>query len=626
MLGVKLRGVRWLWLGLPLSVAACQRAPKAGSNIAWRVDQTYVYDTSLSTRATLENSPPIDLNLVARLEVRVLSSANSVVELSLRCVDAKLTTGNDVVDPAIQTAEQDLAKPVWVQLRGGVVDKERFPAGLSAAAVAVDRTLVAALQLPAHAPGSKQWQASEFDGTGRYTASYSLAAGKDSDPQLVLAKRKLVFEELLITGKVTAPTRASLVPKIIASQLSLELADGTLSKAHGEDRLESSVMGSRFDSRASLSLALASTRESPGSSAARAALLANTVALEPNAAYGQAPSHDRFDALRIEGQTFESVLALLEQRAKNPQPEELIGSKNGKAVPDSVQASLKDQLGKDLNAFSALAALLRKDPQNVAKAKAAISAHSVATDKLVDGLSSAGSTEAQAVLSELILDSKLPLPLRATAATGLIRGEHPSPQALVTMHVLTLDPDLADFGVFGLGTASRHLREDGNAAAANKLAEELVELLRTATEDPARIRALRGIANSAYVGAIPTVRPLLKAKDATVRAAAIEALRLVKDPTADTLVAESMTSETSNEVRSAAIRVAAGRTPSDTLESALNKTALEAPDDATRQQAVELIASWLPQRQGVRATLERVAQKDPQPRIRDVALAALKKT
>jgi len=585
-----------------------------------------VYDASLSTSATLQDNPTLDLTLVTGVEVRVLANANSVVELSLQCIAPKLTAGNGKVDPAIQTAEQDLAKPVWIELRSGVVDKERFPAGLSAAAVAAHRTLAAALQLPIHAPESKQWQASEYDSTGRYTASYAFPAGQDSAPKLAISKHKVQFDELLTTGKINAPTRLSLVPKVIKSELSLELKDGTLTAARGEEQLESSVMGAPLQSHSNLSLVLKSTHESSDTEAARAALLASTVALEPSVAYGQAPDRNRFDALRIEGQTFESVLKLLEQRSKDSHPEDLVGSKNGQTVPDAVQDARKDRLAKDLGAFTTLAALLRKDPQNVVKASAAIAAKSPALTELVDGLASAGTGEAQAALCDLILDTKQPLQLRASAATGLIRGEHPSAQALVTMHVLTLDPDLADFGVFGLGTASRHLREDGNVAEADKLAEQLAALLRGAKDDTVRIRALRGIANSAYAGAIPSVKPELKAKDATVRSAAIEALRLIKTPAADALVAETLTSETSNAVLAAAIRVAASRPPSETLEKALHKTALEGDDDGTRQQAVELLANWLPQRQNLRATLEQVAQKDPQPRIRDVALAALKKS
>ena len=162
--------------------------------------------------------------------------------------------------------------------------------------------------------------------------------------------------------------------------------------------------------------------------------------------------------------------------------------------------------------------------------------------------------------------------------------------------------------------------------AADVLAKELVELLRAAKSDGARIRALRGIANSAYDGAVPSIRPLLKAEQPSVRAAAIEAVRLVKTPLTDELVAQTMTQETSNTVRSAAIRVAAGRAPTDTLVSALSETALRGEDAVTRQQAVELIANWLPQRQNLRATLEQVAERDQEPRIRDVALAALKKS
>ena len=78
-------------------------------------------------------------------------------------------------------------------------------------------------------------------------------------------------------------------------------------------------------------------------------------------------------------------------------------------------------------------------------------------------------------------------------------------------------------------------------------------------------------------------------------------------------------------VRAAALRVASARTPSPALDSAVGAASLSDKDPAIRQQAVELLARWLPQRAGLRARLQEVASKEPQPRIREVALAALKK-
>ncbi len=609
-----------------LLCTACRHAEKTGTHLTWATDSAYVYHTTFFTSATLQGASTVELQLDSDLELRVLAAHDAIVELSVRAIQPSLTSGNGVVDPAIDAAQADLTKSFWIELHDGVVDKERFPAGMSAAAVAVDRSLVAALQLPAHSATSTTWRASEFDGTGRYSAEYKLVNGTEKDPRVSLAKEKLAFEDLLATGKVAPVTRASLVPKVTASRLQLDLNAQTLTQAHGEEQLESVVMGAPLVTRTKLALELKQMKPSATTSAARAELFANTVEFDPGAAYGKAPGHERFDALRIEGRTFESVLAELQRAAREPHAEKLVASKNGQTVPEGEQAAQKQLLGKELTTFSALTALLRQDSANVAKANAAILAGSPASRDLIDGLGSAGTTEAQRSLAALALDTKSAIAQRAEAATSLIRTEHPTPESVTAMRALTLDPDLADFGVYGIGTASRHEREDGKPVEADVLAKELVELLRAAKSDGARIRALRGIANSAYDGAVPSIRPLLKAEQPSVRAAAIEAVRLVKTPLTDELVAQTMTQETSNTVRSAAIRVAAGRAPTDTLVSALSETALRGEDAVTRQQAVELIANWLPQRQNLRATLEQVAERDQEPRIRDVALAALKKS
>jgi hypothetical protein len=58
-------------------------------------------------------------------------------------------------------------------------------------------------------------------------------------------------------------------------------------------------------------------------------------------------------------------------------------------------------------------------------------------------------------------------------------------------------------------------------------AHALLEKFKAARSAPEKVHALRGIANSGYVGALDTVRPYLKDSNAEVRGAAIvRAIRL----------------------------------------------------------------------------------------------------
>jgi HEAT repeat protein len=79
-------------------------------------------------------------------------------------------------------------------------------------------------------------------------------------------------------------------------------------------------------------------------------------------------------------------------------------------------------------------------------------------------------------------------------------------------------------------------------------------------------------------------------------------------------------------VRKTAVRVAKRRAPSPALETALTALALNDDNAATRQGAVELLGRWLPERPGLRSTLEQVAVADARSQIRAVARAALDKS
>jgi hypothetical protein len=615
------------WLAAVALVSGCQSSDQiepAGRTIDWPPERTLAYDLSLVTSTELPSQSSFELVLTARLELSVLSRSADRVELAVLLRHPKLTASSGARDPALDRIERDLSKAAWFELVGGKLSRERFAADLAPEAVATERSLLAALQLPGHAGSETQWTATEFDGTGRYRARYAVEPAGSS--ATTVTKQRLGYEDLLATGKLSSLDRSGMAPRVIHSELALHLDRGELRSVHGKEQLEVAMLGSKLVTRSSLDLELTGAIEAPGIASMRSELLASTREIAPESGYGATAERGRFDRVRANGESFEELVQALARETASSADTRAVGQLNGVPVPGPEAARSKERLGKRLDVFSSLVALLRQAPENVAKTRQLIDSGSPLSRELVDVLGSTGTPLAQEVLAAIALDSTRARVLRAAAATSLIRLEQPSPASIATLHAMTRDPMLTDFGVFGLGSASRRLRERGDVADADRIASELVQHLQAATDDRVRIRTLRGIANSAYPGAVEAVAPLLKARPRSVRSAAVEAVRLIRTPAADALVAEAAADAESSIVRNTAVQVAGMRAPSDVLLEAMKRLALNEPDDSTRQHAVEVIARWLPRRSDIRSLLEQVSVSDRKKPIKDVALAALNKS
>jgi len=93
---------------------------------------------------------------------------------------------------------------------------------------------------------------------------------------------------------------------------------------------------------------------------------------------------------------------------------------------------------------------------------------------------------------------------------------------------------------YGLGTFSRRLREAGEAARAAEIAHLLMQLLAKASTPSIQVHVLRGIANSGHPDALVAAKPLLSAPSTKVRAAAVDAIRLMPGDEVEQLIAAQL--------------------------------------------------------------------------------------
>jgi hypothetical protein len=620
--GRRVRVITWGAIAaLCAAVAGCRGASSAAPHVTWQESRRYLYSARLTSRAALGADSPFAFDLTAKLELVPLRVAGPRVELALLLSNPQLKVGGGRVLPESDSLVAALTKPYLFTLEGGRIVEQRFSPGIPTVAAAIHRSLGAAYQLAVPPPRAKKWTASEYDTTGEYQAEYVVAGDRGT-----VTKRKLLYKGTIVAGKMDSATRARVAAKIVGSSGELRITDGTLATVRLEDAVESQVLAKMpLTVQTKLAIDLDATSPAPAAGPDRAALLAQTIAHPMGQAYGDGHANGLFDRARYDGRTFEQLLGELEAEAKDTKAGELWQGRNGSPIPDAERAGREGRLGRRVTTFSSLVALLRLQPDVVGKAAAEVRAGSTAAPALMDGLAAAGSDEAQAALAGLVLDPKLARGLKVAGATSLVRVQRPGPQAIETLKSLLHDPLFQEHATFGLGTMAHRLREGGDIARAQEISALLVELLGSAKKPDDQIRCLRGIANSAYAGALEPVRPFLAAADPGVRRAAVEATRLMDDPGVDAFIAGPMTKDTDAGVRTAAVQVAARQAPSAVLEAALAEVALHDDNVDARQHAVELLGRWLATRRNLRPTLEQVVSRDAQPQVRAAAKAALEK-
>ena len=604
---------------LGAAIAGCQGLSSRVPHAAWQESRRYLYSARLESRAALGGQSPFTFELTAKLELVPLRVAGSTVELAMQLADLRLEVGGRAV-PAADDLVAALSKPYLFTLDGGRLVEQRLSRDVPAVAAGIERSLSSAYQLAEPPPRRDKWTASERDTTGAYRAEYVAAGGG------AVTKRKLSYDDVMFAGSMDAGTRTRVAAKIVGSSGELRVTGGTLASIRLEDAVESQVL-----SKLPLTVTTKLTMDLDAISAARAdgpdraALLAATVAHPIGQAYGDGRANGLFDKARLDGRSFDNLLGELEAEAQDAKVGQLWQGRNGNAVAGDERSERERRLRDRVTTFGALVALLRLQSKAVDLAAAKVRAASVAAPALMDGLAAAGTEAAQAALAGLVADPKLGRGLKIAAVNSLIGVKRPGPGAVETVEGLRSDRLLKEPAVFGLGTMARRLREAGDVARSAKISESLLELLAGAKTRDDQIRCLRGIANSAYLGALESVRPLLAAADPDVRAAAVDATRLMDGPAVDAFVAAPMTKDADARVRLAAVQVAARRAPSPVLESALSQVALHDDDTQARQRAVELLGRWLATHRSLRPTLEQVVSRDGQPEVREAAKAALTK-
>jgi hypothetical protein len=603
----------------PMSSASAAPALDTRTH-GWDLGQWYAYSVKVSSAVSFgPGSNMLDFDFDGLVQITPTAVGPDATTLYIAVANPRIVSRVTGSQPEFdRIASQIGATGCFFTFSGGRVVEMQSPRGLSPTAGNTYREIAAALQFARAARPAARYTAEEYDTTGQYIAEY------EQQGPLVWSKQKRSYVSILAAKAAPANAPGRVVPQIEKSEGEIHLlADG---RAQTIDlRNTVTIQGAQLPVHSITSVSLKAGPSEPAKKQAPdwAALMSGLVRTGSDEPLGGPATIESLDKARIGLMTFDKAVTGLEEIAKARRGS-MTSSVNGASLDADEKTQREQVTEEESKLFIALGAIFREQPETIPRALAKIRAKSPAADTLVEALSAASSPAAQSALIDLAASKALDPLQRNRIFFALSRTPRPDAEAIAALEASLQSDPFNEVALLGLGTFSRRLRDAGDVDKSVTIGDLLVEKLKAAQKTTDRLTALRAVTNAGYAAALPDVIAHLDdgASD-EIRVAAVRAVQSMSDPRVDQILVERMQSDRSSDVRMSALAAAKVRPPNDVLALGVEKTALATPDPHVRYRATELLARWLPARPSLRSTLERLAQTDPEARIRDRAQSAL---
>ncbi len=525
-----------LWiLGMVGALTACNR-PEADRSTRAASEQAGASEKRIAPYHFTE--PRVGaLRLVSRTKVTNQSAATDL-ELTGRfaifprpggvraiLLDARVRV-NGQEEPGLTEKLAAMSQGALWDFNMGSVESIGLPEGVSPESANFWRTLASAFQYVPSVKGAPT-QTEQYDSTGKHTVQYEWASE-------VLTRKKLAYKEVLQSGPTSA-SLAQLAPQILSSEGTLVMKDGTLQQLSSIEQVRTDLQkGVTLDIGTELSLsALESLAQDDAvfSQLTDAAFGEGFRSLQANEPIklSQRIDQAQFDELRIKDWTFEAAL------------EELLRD----TAEKHRAARTDDEKRRTYSAHSAMTAYLRSAPGKLEEAQKLLWSQPQVAGALLGPLGDAGTPAAQELLLRFAEDDKMPLPLRSIAIIQIGQTREPSAALAPGLVRLTQVQSLRQQALLNLGTLGRRLRGAGRTDEFNKVSAAIETELGSVSAERPIADALGAVSNLGDERLLSRVRPYLTSPDGRIRGDAVLALRHMKSPEVDPLIAAALASERS---------------------------------------------------------------------------------
>ncbi|HUP19738.1 MAG TPA: HEAT repeat domain-containing protein, partial [Gemmatimonadota bacterium] len=514
--------------------------------------------------------------------------------------------GVEVPDDAARIADA-LGRPAFAHVDpAGRIGAVRFDPELGPFQRGMVTFLLSSLQFAVpHAPAGRTWEIEEDEPNGRYVARYTVhdtAAGTHG-PLLTIEKRKL--RHLTPADAPLDPVAGMAVESSGALTARYDVARRRLVAAEGSESQTITIGGRRL-ARTETSLRLGTVDEAPADGPALAAALARSAPPSSLVAAEPGPAARAAEARRaIDGATFEATLAELAR----------VEAEAG-APPAALRERLRAFAVLDPSAADSLAGVLARAP-----------ADSRALPAIGQALAAAGTEDAHRALGDALrrrLDER-PVASLLIALLGSVNPATAAAEAALRELALETsgpglaldgpDPDLAHAARLALGVLARQVAADSPERAAG-IVEDLLAAYGPAPEGEAARRLLLALGNTGSPLAVGPARKHLRDPSPGIRAAAVGALRFVRDPAAESLILGTLAADSAPAVRLEALDALAFRPPTPAVLSARSRAAREDPDPGIRLVAIQSLWSDRAGNPEVEELVRMAADDDPSPEVR----------
>lgn len=571
---------------------------------AWRVGMQRVYDVEFGSTFGHNETPEDRLLIVGfgKLELTAASADAERVVLEARLLEpvVKLDHKERAEEHIESQLGQDFENPLVVSIRAdGEIEFVAAAERMGAFAHAMLRQLVSALQFvrpQGESPSFQHWSTTEADQNGIYAARY-VASGPRSFAKTKLSYRFLQMAEALGLRQDTMNQR-------LDATIAFDFDErGMPVNVASKEALRLSINDKAVTTESYVTLKFASGRvvEPPR----RAAGLRHEALFDtrtPDRAESEAKRREQLAA----GASFSELLRQVV------------------AVPLGT-----DAFQQRWALIEQIAAVLAVKPETIASARAQLKQATTDAERqaLLSALGEAGTPQAQAALSELGRDVDASRDTRVGALHHLGLVTEPTAATFDDLGEIALhdaDVELREAATLALGGAAQKAASASNPP--RESADAIRGLAQTALSGATprdRTMALAALSNAGSPDALDTIRVCLSDPDPQIRAAAIDALRQIPDPRADSWLAEFLLHDSAPTVRVMAARTARARPYQPGLGEACWTALRVDPEASVRLAVVGLVAAKLQDEPALRALLEWVVANEQAETVKATAQETL---
>ena len=578
-------------------------APALGSRRVYEVDfsQTVLLSAKADAAAAGDEGSAIIKGLRANWSVTLIAvTKGGLLRYRGVLTDVKAqANGQPYPEGALV---QDFGRPFFFDTDGeGKVVSVAFDKALGSDARRTIKALVSGSQVAFHAEGADSWMTHEQDPTGEYEARYT----RQGDPRHLRKERTQYLRIATEGGLRPAADQGDVT---VRDNTRIEtLVGGALDKLASET--ETDLQFGKGMPRVHLTSVLTLALRQSDVDAAKLQAMNDEWLGAQKGDVATAPMDD--DPKAKEAAQREADEKLLKKASITDLERELA------AIPKTSSRERAVQMAK-------LKADFRRHPEDTQKVVSYVRTASIADGQAIAGaLGGTATRESLKALVDIANTADTPMAVRTNAIGALAIAQTPSADSVRALQGMTSDasPDISSASTLALGAAAAGVRDLDPGVYQDAIGLLLGNLSRAQTPE-AMVLCLLALGNSGDPRVLAAAEKAMAWEDASVRVAAVAAVRFVAGSSTDDFLASAMQSDAAPSVRVQAVSTVEGYRDIGAFVPTFGQL-LQTDSSALVRRAVLHALGAIKAEASAMALIASAARNDPAQNVREYAQAII---